>query len=215
MSPPRPACPWPAALAALALLSAGCPIPQSLPEYPSTGTVAPPRIQSDAALPVDAFLPVAAGGCAAAPVFRLSAPLVDENTLEPVDARWFVDYDPGNSLRANPVNGGPDIIEGPADGLSTLRPVCAAGKAPDCLLPFAFRPYDFDPSGAEQAFRDAGGLHVVELVVSNGFEGGPVDQAGLPRPWRTPKAQFETQVHRWVFHYVPAGAGGSCGFPAP
>ena len=69
-----------------------------------------------------------------------------------------------------------------------------------------------DTAADQQGFRDGGGLHVVELVVSNGFapDPGPAE-----RPWRSPATNFETQVQRWVFHYVPAGAGGACGFPAP
>ena len=38
------------------------------------------------------------------------------------------------------------------------------------------------------------------------------------RPWRTPLStatqQFETQVYRWTFHYVPGGTiGAICSFP--
>ena len=174
---------------ALALLLvaalAGCPLPQPLPEYPTNGTITPPRIQSDTLTHVDTIL------------------LVDENTFELVEARWFVEYDPARAATVTPI---PPIqkIEGPADGVSIERH----------LDPFVFKPYGFDPFGSEQAFRDGGGLHVVELVVSNNFAPEPAS----PRPWRTPlktaTQTFETQVYRWVFHYVPTGtAGARCSYP--
>lgn len=210
-APGRPAAPCAApirlpgrrALAALlGLLGpwlAGCPLPQSLPEYPGTGRIAPPRIVTDQATPPDTVVEVAPDcpGAGTDHVFSLGAGLIDENTVEPVEARWFVDYRPDLSTVTPipPI----EIIPGPEDGVTVERP----------LTPFQFRPYTFD----DAAFRAGGGLHVVELVVSNGFLLEPT--SGLPRPWRTPKAQYETQVHRWVFHYVPAGAGGACGYPAP
>lgn len=187
-------------LAALSLLLAGCPLPQVLPEYPSTGRIAPPRIVTDQATPPDTIVEVAPDcpGAEADHVFTLSASLIDENTVEPVVARWFVDYRPGRSTEvpAQPE----EPIPGPEDGITLSRP----------LTPYQFRPYTFD----DPSFRAAGGLHVVELVVSNGFAPEP----GVPpheRPWRTPAENFETQVYRWVFHYVPAGTGGACGYPAP
>jgi hypothetical protein len=194
---------WPV----LALLLAGCPLPQVLPEYPSTGTIAPPRILSDQVRPLDSTILVAPD-CATTPTFSLFVSLVDENTLETVEARWFVDYDPAQSTRVP--YGGPVLIRGPEDGITTTRPVVPEGS-PVGAPSFVFEPYGFD----DPAFRTGGGLHVVELVVSNGFKGTSAEQLGLPRPWRTPEAQFETQVQRWVFHYAPAGAGGACGFPVP
>jgi len=189
---PRAAAPL--LLLALAVLLAGCPLPQALPEFPSTGAITPPRITSDTATPLDTVLEVAPN-CPASPVFTLSAKLVYENTIGNAEARWFVDYLPGDQQREAPRL--PAEIIRPVDDLTTVRAV----------TPWDFRPYDFDAGG--QAFRDAGGLHVVELVVSNGFEAG----AGSgPRPFRSTEAGFETQVQRWVFHYAP---GGGCGFPAP
>jgi hypothetical protein len=192
---PRPAAP----LAALCLaVLAGCPLPQSLPEFPSTGAITPPRIVADAVTPFDTVTEVEpdCGGEDASHVFTLTASLIDENTTEKVEARWFVDYQPGRSTETPipPIQ----IIEG--DGATPTRP----------LAEFQFRPYTFD----SPAFRLGGGLHVVELVVSNGF--APEPGAGDPplaRPWRTPAstpAPFETQVYRWIFHYVP---GGRCGTP--
>lgn len=193
MSAPRTA----AALALATLALAGCPLPQTLPEYPSTGRIAPPRIVADQAAPIDTLIEVAPDcpGVDADHAFLLSAALIDENTVEPVEARWFVDYRPGRSTEAPALP--PEAIPGPTDGITLERP----------LTPFLFRPYTYD----DAAYRAGGGLHVVELVVSNGFAAEP----GSPphaRPWRTPLAQFETQVYRWVFHYV---AGGACGAPAP
>ena len=194
------------ALAALGLLLAGCPIPQTLPEYPSTGTIAPPRILSDQVLPPDTILRVAPD-CATAPAFSLYVTLVDENTLETVEARWFVDYAPGRSTEV--YYGSPLLIPGPADEITTTRPVVPANSPPGTPS-FVFQPYGFD----DQAFRDGGGLHVVELVVSQAFDARP-DQSSLARPYRTPATQFETQVYRWIFHYQPAAEGGTCGYTAP
>jgi len=189
----------PLAILIVAALSA-CPIPQTLPEYPASGTITPPRIQSDRVTPLNTIIEVDAA-CPVAPVFTLSARLVDENTYEKVEARWFVDYLPGRSTETPipPIQ----IIEGPADGLTIER------KLDD----FLFKPYGFHSA----EFRAAGGLHVVELVVSNNFAPEPDPPAPNPRPWRTPlktaTQTFETQVYRWVFHYVPTGSGALCGYP--
>ena len=196
---------------ALALLLgaglAGCPLPQTLPEYPTSGTITPPRIQSDKVTPVDSVILVDAA-CATAPSFTLSATLVDENTFEKVEARWFVDYDP-TVAASIPPRLPPQIILGPADGVTIERR----------LEDFLFQPYGYDPPGFEQVFRDGGGIHVVELVVSNAFaDEVPPPVPAHDRPWRTPLRNatqtFETQVHRWVFHYVPSATPGArCGFP--
>jgi hypothetical protein len=188
---------------------AGCPLPQSLPEYPTSGTITPPRIQSDNVTPVDTVILVDAG-CVVppTPVFTLSARLVDENTYEKVEARWFVDYDPERAANVSPVLP-PQIIDGPADGVTIERP----------LDDFLFQPYGFDPVGGELAYRTGGGIHIVELVVSNNFAPEvPTPVPAHDRPWRTPlktsTQTFETQVYRWVFHYVPTGtAGARCGYP--
>lgn len=199
----RPTLPAHGALALLlGAALAGCPLPQTLPEYPTSGTITPPRIQSDTVTPIDTVILVDAA-CSPAPTFTLSARLVDENTFEKVEARWFVDYDP---QRASVTPIAPiQFIDGPADGVTIERR----------LDDFVFKPYGFDPVGSEPAFRAAGGLHVVELVVSNNFAPEPASPAH-DRPWRTPlrtaTQTFETQVHRWVFHYVPAGSG-VCGYP--
>jgi hypothetical protein len=198
---------------ALALLLgaalAGCPLPQTLPEYPASGTITPPRIQSDTVTPLDTVVLVDAN-CALLPPpsFTLSARVVDENTYELVEARWFVDYDPGRAATVTPI---PPIqlVAGPADGLTIER----------SLDSFVFQPYGFDPAGSEQAYRTGGGIHVVELVVSNNFATEvPPPVPAHARPWRTPLStatqSFETQVYRWTFHYVPTGTlGARCAYP--
>jgi hypothetical protein len=186
--PPRLAC-----LLALGLL-AGCPLPQTLPEFPDSGTITPPRIRSDEVTPPDSLL-VVATDCPAPPIFELTATVVDENTTEPIEARWFIDYLPAETARAQTVRR--DTILGPENGLDRIRPVPV----------YAFDPYASDPGGVQPP----SGVHVVELVVSNGFASDQPFPAS-PQPNRMPKANFETQVHRWVFHYAP---GGACGFPAP
>jgi hypothetical protein len=184
-----------AALAALPILLVGCPIPQGLPEYPDSGTVAPPRIRADATAPVDTLILVAPDCINGGPVFQLSSVLVDDNTLEKVEARWFLDYDPGTLRRLPLVT---EEIPGPDDGVTRTRPVTA----------FPFNPYEADPASDPQGFRDGGGVHVMELVVSNGFAPEPgAGEPPLERPWRTPLPNFETQAFRWVFHYGP---GGTC-----
>jgi hypothetical protein len=155
--------------------------------------------------PVDTAILVDAGcpGADTDHAFRLSATLIDENTYEPVEARWFVDYDPARSTVTPipPI----EIIDGPSDGVTIER----------TLADFHFRPYTFDT----QAYRDSGGLHIVELVVSNAFaKEDPPPVPAHARPWRTPlktaTQTFETQVYRWVFHYVPAGTPGArCAYP--
>ncbi len=186
----------------------GCPLPQTLPEYPSSGTITPPRIQSDTVTPNPTVIAIRAD-CPASPTptFTLSAKLIDENTFEKVEARWFVDYHPDRAT-VTPIPPG-QIIVGPADGVTIERK----------LNDFSFKPYTFDPLGIEQAYRDGGGIHVVELVVSNNFalESPPPDPPHQ-RPWRTPLTtatqRFETQVYRWIFHYVPGTTPGAlCAYP--
>jgi hypothetical protein len=202
----------PAGGALLLLIGAaltGCPLPQALPEYPTSGTITPPRIQADRVTPIETLVLVDAG-CALSPdpAFILSARLVDENTYEKVEARWFVDYDPKRASTVTPIP--PlQIIDGPADGVTIERP----------LADFVFKPYGFDPVVDPQGFRDGGAIHVVELVVSNNF--APEAPPPVPphdRPWRTPlktaTQTFETQVFRWVFHYVPTGTPDArCSYP--
>jgi hypothetical protein len=194
-------------LAAVALAGlAGCPIPQPLPSYPTTSPFPSPRIIADLVEPYGALQIVGPNCLGNTAVYALSATLGWENVTDPIEARWFVDYDKDSPSLQVPVLFSPEIIPAPLDGISTVRPV----------TPVVFDPYKADIRfGApvlQQAYRDGGGLHVVELVVSNNFAAEPGDPPHL-YPYRTPAStprQFETQVFRWVFHYTP---GGSCQNP--
>jgi hypothetical protein len=192
------------ALAALAL--AGCPLPQPLPDYPK-GTVTPPRIVMDAIM-VDGgkaaaqpivFVPAGCGTPGtpgSKPTYTLAAGLVDANTLEQVEARWFLDYLGGHSVRGKPQQ---DDLVAPSQTTNDFT-----RSAP----PYVFVPYDH-PAPAELgtftpdqngSFSDPRIVHVVELVVSNGFDpsGTPAGAAADP-PFRGPSPGFETQVYRWTF----------------
>ncbi|ACL65564.1 conserved hypothetical protein [Anaeromyxobacter dehalogenans 2CP-1] len=183
----------PAALGALALALAGCPLPQPLPDYPKGGTITPPRILADgitvngvaaAGVPL---VTVPADCAGAEPRYELAAQLLDSNTLEQVEVRWFVDYQPTQG------------------GASWVRQESVPASADQTVLtrdpsPFTFLPYQHAP-------RTAGAVHVVELVVSNNFF-APADEAALPN--RSAASGFETQVYRWTFLLVP----GTDGCPA-
>jgi hypothetical protein len=205
--PPRRAI---AAFAALGAAGAlvGCPLPQPLPDYPEGQPITPPRIvvndgARQIALPATVVrVPV---GCATPPVYDVSAALRDANTLETFEARWFVNYEPTNQTTANPLRR--DSIAAPATDATdpTLRATPA----------FSFRPYDHAPMAGTGGGdpRTAGAMHVLELVVSNGFDtsADTVTSNPLPpMPYRTPSAQFEIQLYRWVFVAVPEGGDVAC-----
>jgi hypothetical protein len=207
---------WAAAstLVAGALL-AGCPLPQPLPDYPEGQPVTPPRIIVDdgsrRATPPETVIRVPAG-CAVPPVVDLGASLRDANTIENVVARWFVNYDPANQSAAGPLR--QDDILRPDEGVPdpTLRNVPV----------FSFRPYDHAPASGTGAGDPAGvgALHVVELVVSNGFDPAAdnVNPPLPPLPFRTPLStpqRFEVQLYRWVFIGVPASGDVECPAAAP
>jgi hypothetical protein len=179
-----------AALLALAALPA-CPVPQPVAEYPATGVVPPPQLLMDEVTPIDTVIYVNATGCASA-VYTLSTSLVYADTTKAITARWFVDYD--TSQQNSTVRQQDDV---PVDG-----------GAPDPTIrvvpSFAFDAYGWLPT-------TAGSLHVVEVVVSNGFAQDPVPLPAGWRPNRTPSSQFQTQTYRWVFSYV--ATGGTCGYP--
>jgi hypothetical protein len=186
------------AIAAAAAL-AGCPLPQPLPSYPA-GTVTPPRILASSATSGSQSLLTVPAGCATAPTYDLDATIFNQ-TSETVEARWFVDYRPDVASRYVVQN---TIREVPADP----DPLVQTRQVPT----FTFRPYGFPPAqelNAGPSGSAAGVVHVVELVVSNGFDTSPT----APEPNRTPattpdgNAQFEIQTYRWVFVNV---AGLAC-----
>ncbi len=174
----------PSWVALLALLGAGCPLPQPLTEVANTGqaNTTPPRIVTESVVPSQTVVSVARS-CPSPATFALKATIHDDNTLEQVDARWFVDYAP-DPYNARPYHS--DVLPAPEDGTSVLRAV------PPLSLVFPV--------------PDAALGHVVELVVSNGFYA--LDDPAAPLPNRSAQPGYETQVFRWVFEYVDSG--GAC-----
>jgi hypothetical protein len=175
----------------------GCPIPQPLPDYPA-GTITPPRIVVDSITNGATVVPVPAG-CATAPTSDLAATLIDVNTFEVVRARWFINYDPSDSARYTPIQ------QNDISGVDSNPPVTERG-----VPAFTFRPYDGYPTiegtGGNNG-SNAGAVHIVELVVSNGFDPA-VTGPPAARPFRTPLAGFETQLYRWTFFTVPESPPG-------
>ena len=185
-----------APLAALLLLAA-CPLPQSVPSVPP-GSVTPPRIVEDASRPsATSTTLVTAGttvafdpGCPTVQSFTVAATVADENFGEAVEFRWFVDYDPLDPLRYAP-RPGSGQLDPPTQEPFTLRPVPG----------FSVTPIGFGNA-----------MHVLELVVSNGFDQrSEPGQSQLPLPYRTPLSdaqnRYEVQSHKWVF--VPAPGCGT------
>lgn len=182
-------------LLALAAVLAGCPIPQALPEY-SASTITPPRILADEVPFADTPVILVPANCptTAEPAYTLRASLVDSNTLEGVEARWFVNYDYGASPWSDVQHS--DVIPPNPDTTNVTRAVPA----------WTFRPYDHPtPRGTTPQvgppYVEPDVVRVVELVVSNGFDpamtlGSAGYVAGVNR---APKPTFATQVYRWVF----------------
>lgn len=180
-----------AVLAGGALLG-GCPIPQPLPGVGSIDgglPITPPRVLTGSAQPSLAMtdygpLPP----CPVGSAFEVSATVVDENSEEPVEVRWFVDYDPGNQALRTPLQ------------IETLPPPADQQQYKRFPKAFPFSPWDFD--------RPAERVHVVEMTISNGFlpVGAAVPPGGLPN--RTAAPGYEVQIFRWTFQ--PAATGG-CG----
>ncbi len=194
---------WPplAALAATVTL-VGCPLPQPLADFPR-GTVTPPRIlAATTTRPSESIIPVPAD-CLVAPVYDLGARVfyLDNRTVE---ARWFVDYRKDVANRYDIQNTSREV---PADP----DPLILERDVP----PFTFQPYGYPPPdelGSGFAGPKAPGIvHVVELVVSNGFD----PNMAAPEPNRTPAvidgaARFEIQTYRWVFVNVGESATVPC-----
>jgi hypothetical protein len=178
------------AVAAAATL-AGCPIPQPIPGVGDvSGTpITPPRIVTESArprLPLTAYGPPSA--CPGGATFLVDADVIDENSTEPVEVRWFVDYDPANQARRTPLQ--VETLSAP-----TVEPVYLRFPAA-----FAFHPSDFD--------APADRVHVVEMAISNGFlpVGAPVPPGSFPNLTAAPG--YAVQVFRWTFQPDPAGACG-------
>lgn len=173
--------PWVALLLA-APIGAGCPIPQAVPEYPKGAAVPAPRIVAELVVPQGALIRVPVG-CTVPPTIDLSATLRDEDIEEPVEARWFVDYDVlAPDLEGLPVPIPPVPQPNPNAPITTRE-----------IPAFVFSPYAFGGG--------LGAVHVVELVVSNGFPPAAAEPYD-PFPYRTPLPGFETQVYRWLFILV-------------
>jgi hypothetical protein len=182
----RAAVPVLAAVCAAALGLAACPLPQPLASVgrEDGGTITPPRILVDTALPAGTTISV--GTQCPAPAFLASATLDDQDTDEPVDVRWFFDYAPSP----------------PNDGIQSLEQLAGTetGETQRQVTPFCARLPPWT-AGAAPA-------HVLEMVVSNGFY-DPVADPG-PTPNRTPRPGFETQAYRWVFVYADSASCGDC-----
>ncbi len=179
-----------AALACGGLLG-GCPIPQPLPGGGSIDgglPITPPRVQTESAVPQLAMTDYQLTGCPAGSSFTVSAVVIDENVEEPVEVRWFVDYDPDNQIFRTPIFS--ETLAPPADTTQIRR----------FPKPLAFAPWDYNPY--------TGPVHVVELTISNGFLpiGAAVPPGSLPN--RTAAPGYEVQVYRWTFQ---PGASGTCG----
>ncbi len=176
--------------AALAGALAACPLPQPLPgvaQPTDGGTVATPRIETASVRPAETIV-LYDPACSPEAHFALHARILDDDTEDIFQARWFVDYDPTVQQRFEPALGGPVTSNPPTDPNQNWRDI------PDA---------DFRPTG----FTDWGDLparaHVVELVVSNGF----ADPSASP-PNRAILPGYESQIFRWLFF---PKAGGSCG----
>jgi hypothetical protein len=174
-----------APLLLLALLAAGCPLPQAVPSLSGT-SAAPPRILQDASLSPAATRIPFDPACARPQSFEVTA-TVEFEAGDAVEFRWFVDYQNDNQSAWTPLEVG--VVQQPAQEPRSLRPIPA----------FAFRPADFGTAR----------VHVLEVAISNGFQVG--SQPALADPWRTAAPGFRIQAHRWVFEPIPGS--GNC--PAP
>ncbi len=182
--------------AAAAAALAACPLPQPLPgvaQPTDGGTVAAPRIETASVRPSDTVIfyepsacPTPDGGTGGAQ-FALHARILDDDTEDIFEARWFVDYSATAQSRYTMVQR--DASNPPTDPNQDWRDI------PD----FSFAPAGWPTPPGELP----SGAHVVELVISNGF----ADLAASP-PNRAVLPGYESQIFRWLFF---PKAGGSCG----
>jgi hypothetical protein len=150
--------------------------------------ITPPRILTASAVPALAITGYLLTGCPSGSAFDVSATIIDENSEEQVEVRWFVDYDPDNQIFRTPVF--TETLPPPTDSTQYRR-------YPKGL---SFSPWDYTPY--------TGGVHVVEMTISNGFL--PIN-AAVPAgslPNRTPAPGYEVQVFRWTFEPAPTGGCG-------
>lgn len=197
-------------VAALGAMLAGCPLPQPLPDYPP-GAITPPRILVDG-IPgsSQAVVLVPADCTGPEPSYSLSAQIYDTNTIEQVEARWFVNYDARFLEYYRWVQS--DVIPPDPDPLVLTRmvpPEPPSGQGPFVFRPYQFRPPLDAPNPGGPPYTAPGTVWSVELVVSNGFDPEASDPP-TPLPRRTPLPGFETQVHRWVFLAVPQSTAAVC-----
>ncbi|HTT70634.1 MAG TPA: hypothetical protein VMG32_05380 [Anaeromyxobacteraceae bacterium] len=162
-------------LAAALLALAGCPLPQPLSEFYDGGSVTPPIILTEQVLPTGSLILVGKN-CPSGSGFALQVAVSSVDTTYPVEARWFIDYDPQSNWGVYQSDEIP------------LTPSQTVGSAE-----FLFTP----PAYASQP------VHVVEVVVSNGFLA--LGDQSVPLPNRTARSGFETQLYRWVFEYSDTG----------
>jgi hypothetical protein len=196
-----------AAIAAGAAL-AGCPIPQPLPDYPA-GTITPPRILVDGIDGHGSAVRLVPANCPGPqPSYPLTAQIHDTNTIETVEARWFVNYDARYLRYYAPIH--TDTVQGGPDPLILTRSVPPAAHGPLEFQPYQHPPAaDAPPAGTGPTWPDPNIVRVVELVVSNGFDPAAEDSPH-PLPRRTALPGFETQMYRWVFVTVQPSALVPC-----
>lgn len=201
------------AAAAAAAALAGCPLPQPLPDYPP-GTITPPRILADEISIAGTSsngqsIVLVPANCPIQPVYSLGAQVLDANTIEQVEARWFVNYHPQSEIHSRPWRS--DVIPPDPDPLVLIRSVPPRNAETGAEQPFEFRPYQSPPPyvlppTSGPPWPGQGIVRVVELVVSNGFDPAATwPAAALPN--RAPRPAFETQVYRWAFLTVPESTG--------
>ena len=182
------------AVVGAAALVGACPLPQPLP---GVGTVdagviaAPPFVETSTAVPT---LPATAYGppsaCGGGADFVVSASVVDYNTTEQDEVRWFLDYDPTTQVGIN-LFYGPELLPAPSNATVIVR----------VPSPVHFRPSDYDTAVPRS--------HVLEMAVSNGFQPvttEPSLDGGMPNV--EPAPGYGVQVFRWTFN---PQADGGCG----
>jgi hypothetical protein len=134
---------------------------------------------------------------------------VDTNSIEAIEARWFVNYDFHEPLYRHMWRSPPDVVSPSVDTTDLTR-----------VLPsFTFQPYTAPPPYGTTAPMDPSGLwtgegivRVVEVVVSNGFDPASVNSDG-PAANRAVKQGFETAAYRWVFLTVSQSQTIQCPVP--